>query len=464
MSEKKDDGQQDKNIAIHKVPFNQKAFYGISIAGFTFIGSIIDGAMLKYYTDFILFPAILFGFVQLFFAIINAINDPIIGYYSDRTVPVEGKGKRKIWLFRSIPLLAIGYFLLIFMNPEVPHIAIFIILLIGLALHDTGYAMFSINRGSLLITVTNDDNERASLVAVSLVFQTILGIFSYLLLLFFLTGTTPLPVLYLMFAIVGVIGVGVVILGVKGIKEPPKLYSGQTFPKLKQLIKDVFKSKTFIFYILFQFVMGAVSSTAITFQLFYFEDVIKATGAEVALVSGLTLPFTFLAYYFVQVINKKFGPRKALLIFITIDIIAFFGLLFTRVFVLSIIFYLIVNMGNAAFWILSNPIFGNVIDEYELKTGNRNEGTFMGINAIFITPNKQTMIFLFTLIITFMGYNGVAEFQTEQAVLGIQIGAAYVPMIFLSIGFLILLYFPLSGEKLAEVKEKIKEIYEKRLD
>jgi len=59
------------------------------------------------------------------------------------------------------------------------------------------------------------------------------------------------------------------------------------------------------------------------------------------------------------------------------------------------LFYLIVNMGNAAFWILSTPIFGNVIDEYELKTGNRNEGTFMGINAIFITPNKQDFFLYF---------------------------------------------------------------------
>lgn len=463
MSEKEDEGLQERNNTFHKVPFSQKAYYGISIAGFTFIGSMIDGAMLKFYTDFILFPALWFGIVQLLFAIINAINDPIIGYYSDRTTPVEGKGKRKIWLFRSIPLLGIGYFIMIFTSPDVPHIAIFIFLLIAFAVHDTGSAMNGINRGALMITVTDDDNERASLVAVSLVFQTILGIFSYLLILLFITGTTPLPVLYIVFTIVGVIGVGVALLGVNGIKEPSKLYYGQTFPKFKQLIKEVFKSKTFIFYILLQFVMGAVTSTVITFQIFYFEDVVGVAGTTVALVSGITLPFTFFAYYLVQVVTKKLGPRKTLMIFITISITAFLGLLLTRIFVLSIIFYLIVNMGNAAFWILSNPIFGNVIDEYELKTGNRNEGTFMGINAIFITPNKQIMIFLFTLIISFMGYNGAAVNQTESAVLGIQLGTALVPLIFLIIGFLVLLFFPLRGEKLEELKKAIKEIYDKRL-
>ena len=115
-------------------------------------------------------------------------------------------------------------------------------------------------------------------------------------------------------------------------------------------------------------------------------------------------------------------------------------------------------MGNAAYWILGLPLLGNVIDEYELKTGNRNEGTFMGINAIFQSPARSIMIFIFTLIISSMGYLGAVAVQTKTAVLGIQIGAALVPMILLIIGFLILLFFPLRGEKLEELKKSIKEI------
>lgn len=122
-------------------------------------------------------------------------------------------------------------------------------------------------------------------------------------------------------------------------------------------------------------------------------------------------------------------------------------------------------MGNAAFWILSTPIFGSVIDEYELKTGNRPIGTLNGINAIFITPNKQIMMFFFTIILSITGYvGGIGVIQTESAKFGIQIGAALIPIILLSIGFLILLFFPLRGEQLAEVKKEIKEIYDKRLE
>ena len=468
MSEKKGESPQERDIKVHKVPFSQKAYFGFSIAGITFIGSMIDGAMLKFYTDFILFPVIWFGIVQLLFAIINAINDPIIGYYSDRTTPVEGKGKRKIWLFRSLPLVAIGYFLMIFMSPDFPDEVIFIFLFIAFALHDTGRAMNGINSGALLIMVTDDDNERASLVSTNLVFQTILGIFSYLFIMFFFVeedNPFPLPVIVTVLAIVGVIGVGVAFFGTRGITDHTKLYDGETFPEIKKLIKDVVKSKTFVFYILLQFVMGAVSSTVITFQVYYFGEVIGAGGTEVMIVSAVTLPFTFFAYYLVQVVTKKFGPRKTLMIFTMISIMAFLGLFLTRIFLLSVICYLIVNMGNAAFWILSTPIFGSVIDEYELKTGNRPIGTLNGINGIFITPNKQIMMFLFTIILSITGYvGGTGVIQTESAKFGIQIGTALIPIILLSIGFLILLFFPLRGELLAEVKKEIKEIYDKRLE
>ncbi|MFX0177180.1 MAG: MFS transporter, partial [Candidatus Hodarchaeota archaeon] len=342
MSERKYENLGERDNSIQKVPFSQKMYFGLSIAGLTFIGSMIDGAMLKFYTDFILFPALLYGIVQLIFAIVNAINDPIIGFYSDRTIPIEGKGKRRRWLIRSLPLVAIGYFLMIFMSPNFPYELIFIFLLLAFVLYDTGFAMNMINRGALMISITDDDSERASLVTTNLVFQTTLGIFSYLLIMFFFVeeeNPFPLPVIVAILTIVGIIGVGVALYGAKGIKEPIKLYYGETFPEIKKLIKEVLKSKSFIFYILLQFVLGAVTATVITFQVYYFEDVIGVGGIEVMIISAITLPFTFFAYYLVQVVNKKFGPRKALMMFIMISIIAFFLLFLTRIFVLAVICY-----------------------------------------------------------------------------------------------------------------------------
>lgn len=457
------DGLESNKPLVHKVSFKQKAYFGISIAGVSFIQSMIDGSMLKYYTDFILFPAVLFGIVQLIFGIWNSLNDPLIGYYSDKTLLSNERVTRKRWIYRSIPFIAIGYFSIIFMNPAIPHVLIFMILLIGLAIQDTGGAVFHINRNALLVSITDEDSERSSLVVVSLIFQTILGIFTYLLPLLFLIEDTPLWVLYIMFSVVGAVGVIVSFLGIKGIQEPPNLYKEKSFIQLKNVLRDMFKSKTFIYFVFISFLINAVAATTLTFQLFYFQYVAEITGLKATLASAIALPVTFGAYFIMQICSKQIGPRKSLLMFIIVSISGYIGLLFFTEYVLVIIFYIMVLMGNSAYWIYSMPIFGNIIDEHESKVGERNEGTFMGIRAIFESPSKSVMIFLFTLIINNLGYVGGQE-QIPSAILGIKIGVSILPIIFLLSGFFLLLFFPLRGIKLRQLKKLTRELYDKRLD
>jgi hypothetical protein len=49
MLKRKSKSQLEGENKIHKVRFSQKIFYSLIIVGLTFIGSMIDGAMLKYY-------------------------------------------------------------------------------------------------------------------------------------------------------------------------------------------------------------------------------------------------------------------------------------------------------------------------------------------------------------------------------------------------------------------------------
>lgn len=43
MFKRKNEGLQERDSTVHKVPFSQKAYFGLSIAGVTFISSMIDG-------------------------------------------------------------------------------------------------------------------------------------------------------------------------------------------------------------------------------------------------------------------------------------------------------------------------------------------------------------------------------------------------------------------------------------
>jgi len=447
----------------YKVPFNQKFSYAISMAGGTFITSMITGSMLKYYTDFILFPAALFGVVQLIFAIWNAINDPIIGYLSDKRIPKEGKGKRKPWLWRSIWLIAVGFFLLIIVNPSWSVFTIFSMLLIGLSVHDTGWAIFNINRSSLMISITNDDSERSSLVVMSLVFQTIFGIFSFILPILFLTGNSSLFVIFVMYLSIGLLSVSLITLGIKGIREPSHLYVENRELKLWKVIKELFKIKSYLFFITYSFLMNAVGGTQLTFMLFYIEDVTNTSGGMAALASAFMLPITFISYLSVQIINKRIGLRKTLLLFLGCTAIGFCGLLFVSEFWLALICYMLTYSGVSAHWVLSLPLAGNIADEHELKTENRNEGILFGINQIFLAPSTSVLIFIFTVIITFYGYIGGIPLQSSETLVGIRLGTGFFPFIFVVISFLLIYFYPMRGEKLNDLKEKVKVMYDKKL-
>jgi len=453
----------EDTLVFDKVPKKQKIAYAISIAGTNLLGTIILGAMLKYYTDFILLPQLLFGIAQLIYSIWNAVNDPILGYLSDKRIPREGNAKRKPWLWFSLPFMVAGYFILIIVNPSWNAGIIFTILLIGLIAYDTGWAMFMINRNSLMASITNVDSERSSLVVYSLVFQTILGVLAYILPFLFLTGDVPIPVIILVFAIVGIGSTILGIFGIKGIKEPPGLYVEKEPINIWKASKGLFNLKSYYYYIIYSFLVGAVGGTQLTFMLFYIEHVAQTTGILAVLASAIALPVIFISYLLIQVISKKLGVRKTLLLFLSICVVGFIGLLIVSDFWLVLTFYMFIFAGTSAHWVLSFPLAGDIIDQDELKSGNRKEGMFFGISAIFLAPSTAVLIFLYTVIITVFGYDASLP-KTPEVILGIRLGTALLPLIFIVASIFLLIYYPLRGAALLELKEDVKRLYDKKLE
>ena len=58
---------------------------------------------------------------------------------------------------------------------------------------------------------------------------------------------------------------------------------------------------------------------------------------------------------------------------------------------------------------------------------------------------------IFMAILAFFGYDAKAPVQTAQAMMGIRIGTALVPIAFLIVGLIPLIFFPIGREKEAEL-------------
>lgn len=106
---------------------------------------------------------------------------------------------------------------------------------------------------------------------------------------------------------------------------------------------------------------------------------------------------------------------------------------------------------------------GDIADEDELKTGERREGMFMGMNALFTIPAQGLFIFFFTLVLELYGYDGSRATQTQEAIFGIRLGVSLLPVVFLAIGILALYFYPLHGESYKKMKEEVRIRYEQKL-
>jgi GPH family glycoside/pentoside/hexuronide:cation symporter len=111
---------------------------------------------------------------------------------------------------------------------------------------------------------------------------------------------------------------------------------------------------------------------------------------------------------------------------------------------------------------LTNILFAQVADEDELRSGVRREGAFFGINAMVTKPAQSIAIALAPFIleathfVTREANNGQPFLnQPASAVFGIKVFIGLIPGIAMLLGALILFWFPLRGQRLAQMQQDV---------
>jgi GPH family glycoside/pentoside/hexuronide:cation symporter len=222
-------------------------------------------------------------------------------------------------------------------------------------------------------------------------------------------------------------------------------------------IKETFKSKTFIFFLIISFVFTAVSSHLVGVMPLYFKYIAQLNQWQILIVSipvgVLQVPFYFLYGY----LQKKIGLRNCIFIILGIMSLGFLGLFFQTHIVVNAISYGFCLLMISFWFVIVNPMVGNIADEDELKTGRRREGMFFGIHALITKPSSSLITFFFTLIISYFGYDSELPVQTEQAQFGIRLGLSILAIAFLIFVVAPLIWYPLHGKKLEKIKIKLNE-------
>ncbi|MFX1453025.1 MAG: MFS transporter, partial [Promethearchaeota archaeon] len=430
----------------------------------------------NFYIKVIQINPLLWGLAWIAYFGWNAINDPLIGYFGDRTR--TRFGRRIPWLMVATPLLSISMIVLFFppiLDPslESSQLFYFFWLLIALLLYDTFYTIIGILQNALVaeLSILPQERGKAGLFWAS---GTLTGqLITFILPFFLIVNQDPysqnLPIfqgLTIIFALIGVVSLAFMSFGIKEKKE--FMYAKEDKLGFWESIKITIVNKGFIYYTCFTFMLVFVHSTVYSQVSFYVQDVLQISSQNI-LSSLPILAFVisnFIGYPVGLLFNRKFGGKKAI-IYLSISVIIGLSILtFVSDFILSILLLLFIGIGYAGVGLLAPILMADVIDEDELNTGKRREGAYYGSTALFTKPSQSIAAAVTGLIFALTGYDQDATTQSIVAQFGIKLNIGLIPALILLLGILLLTKFPIdaSTKRYQEMKKTLEELHDTKLE
>ncbi|TFH31331.1 MAG: MFS transporter, partial [Promethearchaeota archaeon] len=398
---------------------------------------------LFYETELHLGPAFLVA-ANILFAIWNAVNDPLLGWISEKKRPFWKKwGKRGLWLAISIPPMFLAY-ALVFNVPKVLWTndwLMFIWLFFMLCMADTFYSIFYVHWMSTFPEKFRNDKTKRSANSFRLYLAiggVILGNIIPLLLYDFDSPESYGNMAWVVCGIGALSGVAVIY----GTRQSPRRKAMEMELEAKQdpfwgHLKLGLKTRSYVAYLCFYlgskiwdlFVMGTLP--------YYTKYVLGLDPDDMIPLLVLFIVGQLIAVPVWTWVSKKKGFRMTMILAGFTQTLCTLPIIFTTDLTLLIIFMFIAGFGNGAMWTMLAPVFSEALDELSLKTGKRDSGVFVGINTFF----GRFIIIAFTLVTTWVhvatNFDNKAlqgtDTQPASALTGIKILLVLVPVVGLAI-------------------------------
>ena len=469
-----------------EVPFGKNLAFGIgeiadqlAYQGFTF-------TIFTFYFSVIQLEAKYITIVFIIWSIYNAFNDPLIGSLSDRTRTrkIFG-GRRRPWMILSAVPLALVMFLL-FTPPggQVTggyNIWTIIYMLFIMCLFDTVYTAFSLNRTSLYPEIFRTNKAREEVGAVRRIVMVIALLLAFImptLLISDMTLQEPTSVasdVIWQYQLTGII-FGVVILitilinVLWGAKEAPYEELEKKEPlKLWESLKISLTNKKFVLFAICStmnwYVFGILPTiipiyikTVVDFETDWLAVALESLG-ELRISLPLVLAFlmSIFGVLFWSFIDRKLGSKLGFILSMVWWIIVLIPFIFINSY-LGIMIVLALNgigLGGSPYFI--DRHISNIADDDEVKTGQRREGSYYGVHALFV--RLSTILTIGTIAIV-LSTNGWKVYDptvvTPELIFGLKSLMSLFPAGALIIGIIFLIFYPLGRKQVQELQANLK--------
>jgi len=441
-----------------RLPVRVKLGFGIGDLGGNLYFTVIAFWLFNYLTDTVGIAAGLTGIVVLIGKCWDALVDPFIGYFSDRTRTRWGR-RRPYILFASAPLFIM--MLVTFTNPRLASqgalAAWGIAVTCALA---TAFSLVNIPYSSLTPELTKDYNERTGLNgyrAIFMVIGTLFGAGAALPIV------NALPNRDLGFSVMGgffgALMMGSALVTFFSVREPPLEATAAPRMGFFKTYGYVFRNRPYRILLLTYLLNLAAVTVVSGIMVYYFKYIFDAEeqttiGLMILLVTAML--FIPAAVAVAKKIGKKYTYALGMMIIAVACVAIFFlGHVLGPVSVFVMMF--VGGIGLSTTYPIPWAMIPDTVEYGYLQTGERREGGYYGVWTFVAQLGQGVASLLSGAVLKFTGYVANVP-QTPLASLGIRLLLGPITGVVFAAAAVLVAFYPLEEKRYNQVLARIQDM------
>ena len=433
-----------------------KLIYGAGDLGFSMNNSIIAAFFPIFMMDVIGITPGLVAIILFVGRSWDYVNDPIIGFLSDRTRTRWGR-RRPFLLFGALPFAL--SFVLLWLSPNFSQTGLIIYYSLGYIVYEAMATIVYMPYYALTPELTEDYDERTQLTSFRMLFNILGSLTAYIFPMMVIGSMVPENTrrVALMAVIAGAIAATPLFGVFLGTREKSE-YIKEEKPKLLPSLKAALKNRPFVFgagiYLLTWMTILVVETNL----LLYIKYIVQREGQSTIIMASIFVTAIF-ALPLWNWAAKHWNKRLAYIIGIAFWAVVMIVLITVNAqtpFWVILTLCILAGIGVSAAQVLPWSIIPDAIEWDEWKTYERHEGMFYSLITLMGKIANSISVPFSLLVLEMTGYQAGSVVQPDSALNGIRLLIGPVPAVLLTGGIVFAIFYPLTRQQHHQIVEELR--------
>jgi sugar (glycoside-pentoside-hexuronide) transporter len=449
-----------RNTETNSLPFKVKFWYGGAEGAGAMIWILFYLFFMFFLTDVVKLDPALAGFILMLATTWDAASSILVGVWSDKSTSRWGR-RRPFILGASVPFGVIAWLLFTDFGLGPVWVAVYFCAMV--VLFFTSYSVIYVPYSSLAGEMTQDYDERMSLVSYRMGWGQVFGIAAAslpLILAEFLTGVlgSPRAGWSTMAAGFGLLTIPLILVTWRSTRGY-ELFPEETGVSLRDIIDAAFQNRSFRYTLAIWTASIVATNVGGAMAVYFFKYRMGFDEATSSLALFLIFTCGLLWIPVINAVSSRYGKRWACIIFSCSSVVIYSGVMIWVGPETEILFWILLvggSYGTLLAFILGLSMIPDVVEVDEFKTGYRREGLYFGLASLIQKVASALALWVIGIILSWVGYVPEAE-QTSTALWGIRILYCEGVAFFLVIAVVAAYLLPLTREKHTALREAIEK-------